>query len=102
MAKELDLKKIIAPKLNQAGYGANLGQVFDNIDTNFKIIGNKDFVKGDRGFSLKSVQKRLLADSDTFNEDGIKALKAILKLADTSNGSLAGILDNLDDGSFAC
>lgn len=97
MANELDLKKIIAPKLNQAGYGANLGQVFDNIDTNFKIIGNKDFVKGDRGFSLKSVQKRLLADSDTFNEDGIKALKAILKLADTSNGSLAGILDNLDD-----
>lgn len=97
MANELDLKKIIAPKLNQAGYGANLGQVFDNIDTNFKIIGNKDFVKGDRGFSLKSVQKRLLADSDTFNEDGIKALKAILKLADTTNGSLAGILDNLDD-----
>lgn len=97
MANELDLKKIIAPKLNQAGYGANLGQVFDNIDTNFKIIGNKDFVKGDRGFSLKSVQKRLLADVDTFNEDGIKALKSILKLADTSNGSLAGILDDLDD-----
>ena len=42
MANELDLKKIIVPKLNQAGYGANLGQVFDNIDTNFKIIGNKD------------------------------------------------------------
>lgn len=47
-----ELKNITAPSLGSAQYGSQINDVMANIDENFKIIGNHDFVKGDRGDSI--------------------------------------------------
>lgn len=48
------LKSIVAPSLTQPGYGRGIDNQFKAIDENFKILGNRDFVKGDRGYSVRS------------------------------------------------
>ena len=48
------LKSIVARSLTQPGYGRGIDNQFKAIDENFKILGNRDFVKGDRGYSVRS------------------------------------------------
>lgn len=48
------LKDIKNPKLNSPSFGESIKDVFTNIDDNFKILGNRDFVKGDKGNSIKT------------------------------------------------
>ena len=47
-----DLKKITSPSLTISDYGENISQVFNNINENFRILGNRDFVKGEKGNSI--------------------------------------------------
>jgi len=46
---QISLKQIVAPALNQPNYGANIDQQFKNIDENFKILAQYDFIKGQTG-----------------------------------------------------
>lgn len=46
------MKDITAPNLKESGYADSLKDVFANIDNNFKIIANNDFVKGENGDSV--------------------------------------------------
>lgn len=85
----LILREITAPGLNQAGYGAQMKQTFKNIDDNFKILGNRDFVKGDQGYSLRSTSIPLIDGENRFTEEGIQVLKTILKI----NGVDGSFLD---------
>ena len=43
------LKNISAPTLSSGNYGRGVQEQFSNIDKNFKILGNYDFVKGENG-----------------------------------------------------
>ena len=52
-------KTIEAPALNQSGYGKNVNDQFSNIDTNFKIIEESDFLKGKTGEGLKRYEVTL-------------------------------------------
>ena len=45
------LKRIQAPTLGSS-YGANIESTFANINSNFGVVGNQDFVKGDKGTSV--------------------------------------------------
>lgn len=47
-----ELKEIKAPLLNDSGYGANIHEMIQAINDNFKILSNHDFIKGDKGNSL--------------------------------------------------
>lgn len=81
------LKSIVAPSLTQPGYGRGIDNQFKAIEENFKILGNRDFVKGDRGYSVRSNtiylstwsnigrgQKQLI-----LTKYGIRVIDAILK-----------------------
>ena len=57
------IKSIIAPSLNSAEYGSQLKGVFENIDANFKLLGNTDFIKGETGNSAK-IKKESFFDID--------------------------------------
>ena len=52
-------KTIEAPALNQSGYGKNVNDQFSNIDTNFKIIEESDFLKGKTGEGLQRYEVTL-------------------------------------------
>lgn len=90
------LKSIVAPSLTQPGYGRGIDNQFKAIDENFKILGNRDFVKGDRGYSVRSNtiylstwsnigggQKQLI-----LTKYGIRVIDAILKEYCLSKGLL--------------
>lgn len=99
---ELRLRDITAPHLNQSGYGAQMKRTFENIDDNFKILGNRDFIKGDTGYSLRSIaipmiEKNEETGDEIFTKDGIEVLKAILSINDV-NGEF---LDELPSKSKA-
>ena len=47
-------KRIQAPALNHE-FGSNIQETFTNIDDNFGVLANRDFVKGDTGDSLISI-----------------------------------------------
>ena len=78
MADELKTIPIKAPRLNQPGYGSNIEKVFENIDTNFRIVGNHDFVKGNTGNCVGSKPIRILND-DRFTQEGMSILNAIIQ-----------------------
>lgn len=52
MYNELDLIPIISPSLASTEYGRDLKEQFDNINNNFEILSNRDFIKGDDGKSI--------------------------------------------------
>lgn len=81
------LKSIVAPSLTQPGYGRGIDNQFKAIDENFKILGNRDFVKGDRGYSVRSNTIYLTTWSNIgggqkqliLTKYGIRVIDAILK-----------------------
>lgn len=60
------LAGIIAPNLDASNYAHQLNQVFTNIDNNFTKLANHDFIKGERGDSVK-IQEVELISSTTDN-----------------------------------
>ena len=54
MSTENKLKRINTPQLGQ-GYGRDIRITFGNIDDNFGVLSNRDFMKGDTGDSLISM-----------------------------------------------
>ena len=76
------INDIIAPELSQSGYGAGIKNVFEQIDANFKILGNQDFVKGDQGWSIGHNELYITYTKNNatyFTKEGIDVLNAIIK-----------------------
>lgn len=75
------IKPITAPSLNSAEYGSQLRGVFENIDANFRLLGNADFIKGETGNSAKIKREPFFDIDDAGNKKlsnfGIALLKAI-------------------------
>lgn len=76
------------PELNDVNYATSLSEVFENINHNFSIIANHDFIKGESGKSVEFVETKF------FNEDGsINRFGELLKECITS-------LDNSIDNTY--
>lgn len=69
-----DIKNITTPLLTSAQYGKDVNDVFENINDNFKILGNKDFVKGDKGDSIitKTVEVSQFPDIKNALKNAVK------------------------------
>lgn len=81
---DLNLKNILAPSLSQPGYGRNIDEQFNAIMENFRLVGNRDFVKGDRGYSVCVEDCYMINPTQNpvkgpvFTELGFKVLKYII------------------------
>jgi len=47
------LETISAPSLSRSNYGKDIEDVFSNIDKNFKVVANHDFIKGENGDTIE-------------------------------------------------
>lgn len=63
---DINIKEIKFPSLTDSTMGENLENVFSNINNNFQILANRDFVKGDSG---DSIEVRQIDFSESFNEE---------------------------------
>lgn len=93
----LGLKDIIAPALSNPQYGIDLATQFQNISDNFQILAQKDFVKGDKGLSIRIVKYPLIFN-DNITIVGLGVLDAIYRkfIAET-NGSTNNTFENIYD-----
>lgn len=62
----INLIDIVAPQLEESSYGKGIQTQFDNINRNFKILGNADFVKGDRGKGVVVRKVLLVQPADDY------------------------------------
>lgn len=101
------IKNITAPNLNDINYADSLNEAFNNINTNFSILANHDFIKGDTGKSVKIKTVKLLQSSylDKIKEcieegHNIDTLKTISVTIDDTNETIdLGLYDNITDNS---
>lgn len=61
------LVNITVPNLNEAGYASQLSRTFDDINTNFIKLANRDFVKGENGDSVKIREVNLIVPEGETN-----------------------------------
>ena len=72
------LKTIEAPNLTESNYGENIQQQFENIDSNFQKLGNRDFIKGEKGADLGLEQIALFNNGLTLTELGAAVFNVLL------------------------
>ena len=89
---EIQLNKIISPSLNDTGYAVGLSTVFDNINNNFNVLANRDFVKGENGDSLSTRVVYFTNEDGTLNEFGEKLKDCIINAS--SENDRQSIYDN--------
>lgn len=70
------LETISAPSLSSSNYGNDIEDVFANIDKNFKVVANHDFIKGENGDTIE-VEYVKLNDGET-GKQLYEALKSAL------------------------
>lgn len=70
------LETISAPSLSSSNYGNDIEDVFANIDKNFKVVANHDFIKGENGDTIE-VEYVKLNDGET-GKQLYEALKSVL------------------------
>ena len=83
------LQPIIAPNLTEVKYGYNVKQQFENIDSNFRKLGNRDFVKGEKGADLGLEQISLFDTTSStikLTELGAVIFNALLGRDDIQKG----------------
>lgn len=61
------LKNITAPDLTTVDYGKAINEQFSNIDENFKKIANHEFLKGEKGDSLKIKNIKIIENNELYN-----------------------------------
>lgn len=59
------LTPITAPDLTSSSFGDNVKQQFENIDSNFRKLGNYDFIKGEHGADLGICRESIFIDDTT-------------------------------------
>ena len=89
---EIELNKIVAPSLSEVGYASSLNEVFNNIDSNFTTLANRDFVKGETGDSLNSKIVYFFDEEGNLTEYG-KKLKECIESVSTEKDRMS-IYDN--------
>ena len=72
------LHPVVAPDLTEVSYGENVRQQFENINSNFQKLGNRDFVKGEKGADLGLEQIVLIGDGLVLTELGAAVFNALL------------------------
>lgn len=96
--QSLELFPIEAPGLDKPDYGKNIKEQFENIDDNFKLIANRDFVKGDPGNSLYIENISLDVSRDGIGGELYSALKQAITEQFNSEGALEPVNSyNWDD-----
>lgn len=70
------LETISAPGLSNSNYGKDIEDVFSNIDKNFKVVANHDFIKGENGDTIE-VEYVKLNEGET-GKQLYEALKRVL------------------------
>lgn len=70
------LETISAPSLSSSNYGNGIEDVFANIDKNFKVVANHDFIKGENGDTIE-IEYVKLNDGET-GKQLYEALKRVL------------------------
>ena len=99
------IKNITAPNLNDINYADSLNEVFNNINNNFSILANHDFIKGDTGKSVKIKTDKVISYLDKIKEcieEGYNndTLKTINVTVDNTNEKInLGLYDNITDNS---
>lgn len=89
MSENFRLTSITAPSLNDSGYASNLNDTFRNINDNFITLANHDFIKGERGESVKLKTIDLSTDSNA--KYYIDLLKKSIKDTNTNESMFAPI-----------
>lgn len=89
------IKEISAPVLNNPNFGDNLKEQFDNINTNFKILANAEFMKGAEGKNVKLTEVPAFVknaeNNYVFTNFGAKLFSTILNIEVTENTVLDDI-----------
>lgn len=75
MNNGFDLINIVAPSLTSSEYGKDIREQFENINNNFKILSNREFVKGDPGKSVYGDIIDLKKEPKKFGVDWIELIK---------------------------
>ena len=88
------IKPIVAPELETSNYGESINDQFVNIDNNFKLIANRDFVKGDSGESLYIENIKITKDGERIEGKLYEALKTAIK--ETFDSESKGTLKSVD------
>ena len=89
------IKPIVAPSLESSEYGQNINDQFKNIDNNFKLVSNRDFVKGDSGESLYIENVEIIKDGEGIGGDLYDALK--IAIEETFDSDSKGTLNPVGD-----
>lgn len=84
---------INVPNINESGYANQLSKAFTDINTNFKKLANRDFIKGENGDSVKIKEVDLI----TIDENGNKVYTFFGNLLITAISSLYNNTDELND-----
>lgn len=99
------IKKITTPNLNDINYADSLNEAFNNINANFSILANHDFIKGDTGKSVKIKTDKVISYLDKIKEcieegHNNDTLKTINVTVDNTNEKITlGLYDNITDNS---
>lgn len=99
------IKKITTPNLNDINYADSLNEAFNNINANFSILANHDFIKGDTGKSVKIKTDKVISYLDKIKEcieegHNNDTLKTINVTVDNTNEKISlGLYDNITDNS---
>lgn len=70
------LETISAPSLSSSNYGRYIENVFANIDKNFKVVANHDFIKGENGDAIEIEYVKL--NKGETGKQLYEALKSVL------------------------
>jgi hypothetical protein len=88
---DIKLASVVAPELKESDYGKNINDQFVNIDNNFKLIANRDFVKGDSGESLYIENVKIIKDGEGIGGDLYNALNSAIGNIFNSAGALKSV-----------
>ena len=72
------LETISAPGLSSSNYGKDIEDVFANIDKNFKVVANHDFIKGENGDTIEVEYVKLNKNDEGIGKELYNALKSTL------------------------
>lgn len=72
------LETISAPGLSSSNYGKDIEDVFTNIDKNFKVVANHDFIKGENGDTIEVEYVKLNKSGEGIGKELYNALKSVL------------------------
>lgn len=98
----LEIKKIVAPSLSSSSYGKDLNECFNNINENFKILSNHDFIKGDQGQNIYTEKIYLSENGVNLTDVGLQVFYAVVDyiLSDgTKCGELKAAIDEINNNS---